>query len=127
MRPNTFTIHPSTFDVAMTFVQPQSGSLLLSAVGPRYQTTFTNQTTLTIAGTTHHLGTAALLYQVYDSAIPASPVRPDRVTVDPTTYTVTVTFLAPQNGSIILAASQGASGTDFEIRDGGIVIPVPSS
>ena len=121
IRANTFTVDPVTFDVMVTFAQPQSGTLLLSAAGPRAVAPFTNQTTVSIAGTTHQLGTQALLYQVYDAAAPANPVRPDRVSVHPTTYTVTLEFLQPQSGSVVLVASQSRTGQDFEIRDGGSV------
>jgi Chaperone of endosialidase len=114
------TVHPSTQDVTVTFGTPQSGALILSAAGPRHLTPFTSQTVVTIPGTTHLLASNALLYQIYDSGTPAALVEPDSVSVHPTTFDVTVTFLTPQSGTIALVRSTLISGLDFDIRDGGI-------
>jgi hypothetical protein len=118
--PESLTIHPSTFDVALTFGQPQTGIVILGAPGPQYVATFTSQTTVTIPGTTHNLGTKALLFQIYNNATPAAWVAPETVTVHPTTFDVVVTFGQAQSGSIVLCTAPSVTGNDFEIRDGGI-------
>ena len=65
-----------------------------------YRTTFSNQTMLTILGSTHQLGTAALVYQVYDTA--GQAIDEGTFAVNAGTYTVTLTFNAPQSGSVVL-------------------------
>lgn len=68
---------------------------------------FASQTSVTITGATHGLGTANMVVEVYDGASPAARVRPAKVTVDATTFAVVVTFNNSQSGTIVLVA--GAS------------------
>jgi hypothetical protein len=121
IRPQALTVHPISHDVRVTFGQAQSGTLLLGVLSPQYIANFTAQTTLTIPGTTHALGTAALLWQVYDSAIPAAAIEPESLTVNQTTYDVTVTFGQAQSGTVVLAVAPPPTGLDFDIRDGGLL------
>ena len=114
------TIDPTSFDVVVTFATPQSGELCLSAAGPRYSTTFTSTTSLTILGSTHGLETAALLYQVYDAASPRHLIEANTLSVDPVSFNVVLTFGTPQSGTILLVGATGISGHDFQIRDRGI-------
>lgn len=114
------TIHPTSFDVVVTFATPQSGEICLSAAGPRYATTFTSVTTLTVLGSTHGLGSAALLYQVYDAATPRHLIEVNTLSVDPVTFTVVLTFVTPQSGTILLVGATGISGSEFQIRDRGV-------
>lgn len=114
------TIHPGTYDVVVTFSTPQSGRITLSAAGPRYSTTFTSQTSVTVLGATHGLGIAALLYQLYDAATPRRMIEPNSLTVDQSTYDVVVTFNVPQSGTLLLVAAGAISGQDFQLRDQGI-------
>jgi hypothetical protein len=115
------TIHPVTRDVTLYFAFPQSGLIILSAGGPRYQVSFTGVSTLTVPGSVHGLGSAALLYQCYDaSAIPAA-LSPATVTVHPTTFDVVVTFGGTQSGTLALTTVASTTGQDFDIRDAGLV------
>src|ERR1051325_10628255 len=91
LEPATFTVHPSSFDVTIAFDTASSGTVVLSAAGPRYVATFSGQTTVSVPGATHALGTQALLWEIYDNATPRSPVEPETFTVDPSNYTVTAT------------------------------------
>ena len=72
-----------------------------------YVTTFTGQTTVTVNGTTHRLGTANLLAECYDSSTPAQRVEPDRVNIDPLTFNVTIVFASAQTGSCVITGSSG--------------------
>jgi len=65
---------------------------------------FSNTTSLTIPGTQHNAGQAALLWQLYDNQIPAHAIQPGNVTmqVSPATYDVTLTFAAPTSGAMAL-------------------------
>jgi hypothetical protein len=79
-----------------------------------YVTTFTSQTSVTVNGTTHRLGTASLIAECYDNSSPAQKVEPDRVNVDPVTFNITITFAAAQTGSCVITGSSGptiAGGT----------------
>lgn len=63
-----------------------------------YRLSFTNVQTLTIPGSVHGLGTADLVYQVYDTA--GNAIQEGTWHVDPTTFAITLTFAAPQSGSL---------------------------
>ena len=103
------TIHPSTFDVTVTFAQAQSGVIVLCAAADvgtaNHGATFTGQTSVTILGSAHGRGTAALGVQVYDSATPAQLLLPGQVTVHPSTFDVVVSFLQAQSGVIVIGGS----------------------
>lgn len=78
---------------------------------PNYAAAFSGQTTLTILGSSHGLGTANLVVICYDGSTPAQVVEPNTVTVDPTTFNVTVTFVAAQSGSCVVNGSGGSTGS----------------
>jgi uncharacterized membrane protein len=120
MTPAAITIHPSTFQVVVTFGYPVSGTLILSAAGPRHATTFTSQTTVTVPGTTHGLQSRALLAQLFDANTPAAFIEPNTLTINASTFDVTATFAVPQSGALLLVKAQEITGTEFIIRDGGI-------
>ena len=68
-----------------------------------YATSFTNETTVTITGATHGLGTADLITAVYDSSTGTrNLIIPNSVSVDTSTYDVTITFGSSQSGRIVL-------------------------
>lgn len=104
IQPSSITVHPATYDVVVSFAVPQSGMAVLGAPSPQYATSFSNQTTLTIPGPTHALGSGRLLCQLYDDAIPAKVIQPGALTIDQTTFTVVVSFAVPQNGTLVLNA-----------------------
>jgi len=104
LQPNSVSVHPTTFDVIMTFATAQVGTALVANPTPSYLTTFTSETTLIIPGTTHGLGQTFLLFQVYDADIPAQALLPQSLSVNPTTKDVTLTFAVPQSGTLRLAA-----------------------
>lgn len=121
LQPQTMTVHPTTFDVQITFGQPQSGHVILAAPGPQYIAALSGVTSLSIPGTTHHLGTQALLFQAYNAATPAAAIQVESLTVHPLTFDVQVTFGQPQSGILVLGAATPISGGDFDIRDSGII------
>jgi hypothetical protein len=89
-------------------------------VTPNYSKPFTSATTLSISGAEHLLNTNNLVVTCYDASTPARMIEPDSITVDPTTYNVTVGFAQPQSGrcvvngnSIFGTAGPGASGAQF--------------
>ena len=84
---------------------------LQAAAGPgNYSGGFALQTTVTIPGPVHGLGTANLQVDCYDNNSPAALIEPDRVLIDPATYDVTVTFAVPQSGRCVVNGSGGGSG-----------------
>lgn len=75
-----------------------------------YSSSFSSQTTVTILGTAHQLGTANVLVGCYDASTPAMRVQPDTVSVHPTTYDVTITFATAQSGRCVVSTGGGGSG-----------------
>ena len=89
-------------------------------VTPNYGKSFTSATTLSISGAEHLLSTNNLVVTCYDASTPARMIEADSITVDPTTYNVTVTFAQPQSGRCVVngnslfgTAGTGASGAQF--------------
>lgn len=69
-----------------------------------FSQTFTNQTSITIGGATHNLGTADLSVTVWNSASGTrSLIIPNTVQVDSTSFNVTITFVQAQSGRVVLA------------------------
>jgi hypothetical protein len=68
---------------------------------------FTNAQSVTVPGATHNIGQGALLWQLYDAAIPAHAIDSGSVTVevDQNTYDVFLTFSAPTSGALALGAT----------------------
>jgi hypothetical protein len=77
--------------------------------GPNYSQAFTGQTSVTLLGSAHGLGTANLLVECYNSASPASLITPSAVTVGSTTFDVTVSFATAQSGRCVVNGSGGNS------------------
>ena len=82
-----------------------------STTPANYVTTFVGQTTISVPGTTHRLGTANLLVACYDGSVPANMVEPSTITVDPSSYNVTVIFPAAQSGRCVINGYSGVAGT----------------
>ncbi|MBV9745157.1 MAG: hypothetical protein JO099_15455, partial [Acidobacteriia bacterium] len=51
-----------------------------------------------------------LVVQVYDNEVPAVLIEPNSIQINPTTFDVTITFAAPQSGTIIISAAGGGGG-----------------
>jgi hypothetical protein len=79
-------------------------------VTPNYSKPFTSATTLSISGAEHLLNTKNLVVTCYDASTPARMIEPDSITVDPTTYSVTVAFAQPQSGRCVINGNS-ISGT----------------
>jgi hypothetical protein len=74
-----------------------------SGAGGGVGTSFTAQTSVTIAGTTHNIGSKNLLVQCYDNASPAGAIQPASYTVSGSTFDVVVTFSAAQTGYCVVS------------------------
>jgi uncharacterized protein YdbL (DUF1318 family) len=97
-----------TWNQNSTRWEPQSPA---GITGGNFATSFASQTTVTVSGTTHQLGTANLLVGCYDTtASPNMRVQPNSVSVNPATYDVVVTFATAQTGRCVIAAG-GGGGT----------------
>jgi Chaperone of endosialidase len=119
MEPGSLTVHPTSHNVVMTFTSNQSGLLVLGAA--RYGTTFSGVQQITIPGTTHMLGTSAIVFQAYDSASPRAALGDPGVTVNPSSYDVTVNFGVTMSGRFVLDAASTLTGREFDIRDAGLI------
>jgi hypothetical protein len=65
---------------------------------PNYGTSFTAQTSVTVTGVTHNMGSKNLLVACYDNSTPAKAIQPASWTIDGSTFDVVVTFAAAQTG-----------------------------
>jgi hypothetical protein len=118
--PDTITVHPSTYDVTVTFRQQQSGTVVIggalipSNVAPVYSQAFAATQLVTVAGAAHGLGTAALLVQAYNTATPRRQLTPASITVHPSTFAVTVTFGQNESGTVVVSGKvQASAGLNF--------------
>jgi len=104
VQPSLITIDGTTFDVVITFGVAQTGYCVLNASGPpKFASTFATSTSVTISGATHGLQSADLQVTVWDSATGTRKrIEPQSVTVDSTTFDVTVTFATSQSGRIVI-------------------------
>jgi len=73
---------------------------------------FVAQTTVTILGTTHQLGSNDLIVECYDNSSPPQRVEADHIQINPTTYDVTIWFSTPQTGYCVVngAGTEGGGG-----------------
>jgi hypothetical protein len=113
LRPGALRIDPTTADVVVQFLQPQSGLLVLQGASAPVGT-LANQVfpfsvsgsgVATILGTQHGFGTDHLLVDVYDDASPRRWLPEVPVTVHPTTFDVTAAFLQAQAGVLVISAA----------------------
>src|ERR1043166_2545424 len=116
LQPGRVTIDPTTFAVVVSFRQAQSGTMILcggqasAGVNGNYGQTFAGVSSVTVAGGAHQLQTPNLLVQVYDGSSPARQIEPGRVTVNPSTYDVTLTFRQPQSGRVVVGGYAAVGG-----------------
>jgi hypothetical protein len=99
---------------------------VISAAITNYGVDFHGQTTVTIPGGTHNLGSSNLLVGCYASdTTPPRTIEPNSVAIDPVSFDVTITFAAPQNGRCVINGTGGAtaaagggngSGTDLTLQ-----------
>ena len=102
-----------------------------------YVSFFTSQTSISIPGSTHGLGTSNLLVQCYDNATPANLVEPSLITVDPNSFNVTVVFALAQSGRCVVngynggnnaaQATGGGAGMAAQLGDFAVVVTSPST
>jgi hypothetical protein len=76
-----------------------------------YVTFFTSQTSVSVPGSTHELGTSNLLVQCYDNATPSNLVEPSLITVDPNSYNVTVVFATAETGRCVINGYNGGNNS----------------
>lgn len=75
-----------------------------SGGGSSYASSFTGQTSYTVAGSVHGLGTADLTTAVYDSATGTrTQIVPDSVQINSTTFDVTFNFVESQDGRVVIS------------------------
>jgi uncharacterized membrane protein len=75
-----------------------------------YVTVFTSQTSISVLGSAHGLGTPNLIVQCYDNATPANLVEPSLISIDPNNYNVTVAFATAETGRCVFNGYNGGGG-----------------
>src|SRR5262249_32870341 len=100
------------------------------ATSTNYVASFSGQTSVLILGSSHRLGTANLVVDCYDGSSPAQRVEPDRVQIDPTTFNVTVSFVAAQTGKCVVsgqtATGVGSGGASMSSQLGDLSLVMTS-
>lgn len=115
IEPGSFTVHPTTYDVTLTFNVPQSGTLVLDAPTPRYEALVTTVggTPLTITAATHGLATADLFWALYTDATPRVALVPQRLTIHPSTRDVQLTTSTSGTFRLVLTPGRIPYATNF--------------
>lgn len=70
--------------------------------GGKYAAAFSAQTSITVTGAAHNLGTCDLQVAVYDAAAPGQRVEPDTVTCNAATKDVVIAFAVSQSGRYVI-------------------------
>ncbi|MGC9971760.1 MAG: hypothetical protein ABSE56_14350 [Bryobacteraceae bacterium] len=83
-------------------------ALAPAAGGVNYSQTFSSQTSVSMLGSAHGLGTANLIVDCYNNASPARRIEADSISVDPSTFDVTVAFTNSQSGRCVINGSGSA-------------------
>jgi hypothetical protein len=68
----------------------------------RYTASFTSQTSITVTGATHKLGTADLTVTCYSADTPPNIIEPSAWASNATTFDVTISFAASHSGRCVL-------------------------
>lgn len=99
-----YTIDSSSFDVIVNFAVSQSGYCAVNGSGPnRYAATFGSTSSLVVTGATHKLATADITVTIWDSASGTRHIiQPASVSIDSTTFDVTIIFASSQAGRVVL-------------------------
>src|SRR5262249_48860480 len=104
--------------VTVQWLQPQAGLVVLQGALPtdplRGNNLFSFPASLTwqVAGTAHGFGTDHLLLDAYDASTPRQWLPNADITLDPTTYNITVTWLQPQAGVLVVSGFATAGTTN---------------
>ncbi len=101
----------ATFDASGNLISTGTPCGSGSGGTANHATVFTTQSSVTIAGSSHQMGTANLIVECYDGGTPARKIEPDSVTVNPASYDVTVAFTQPQSGKCVVNGSGGSGIT----------------
>jgi hypothetical protein len=105
-------------NITITFLQAQSGLAVVNGAAPSPPDATGNQfypfassTTWTIPGSSHGFGTDRLLIDVYDASTPRLWLPNATVTIHPSTFTITVSWLQATAGVVIVcgAATTGTA------------------
>lgn len=92
------------WNAVVTFAASQTGRCIVNGLmnAGRYTATVTAQTTVTVTGATHGLGTNMLAVTCYDDSDPRARVEPNTVTADDGTNDVVITFFEAETGQCVL-------------------------
>ena len=137
LRPSNLPLVPAAGDLA---VDAQDANKLkvydgsqwnTLATATNYVATFSGLTSVLVLGSSHKLGTANLVVDCYDSSNPAQRVEPDRITIDPLTFNVTVNFIGTQTGKCVISGQtstggSGGAGMSSQLGDLSLLLTAPT-
>jgi hypothetical protein len=95
-----FSVPPSLNAEIVAILSSNSGGGGIT--GGSFSQAFSNQSSVTILGATHQLGTANIVVAVYDNNVPANQIQANNISVNFTTYDVVVSFFTNQSGTVVL-------------------------
>lgn len=100
------SVHPTNYTVTASFAISQAGYIAINAISAwstqNYVKAITSQTSVAIPYSEHGLATSNLMAECWDNATPANQVD-CALSVNSSTYAVTVAFAVAQNGFIVLS------------------------
>lgn len=108
-------VSPETYDVALDFAVPLTGSIALGVQAPLHITQFVNTDTVSVPGNVHQLPSADIVFQVYfdDGSGVLTASEPGSFTVDVTSRDVLMTFIGQYSGWLVMSAGGPAYAVSF--------------
>lgn len=107
--PSSVSVNAGNLNVGLVWPATQDGSVLIYGMESRpdvanYTTVKAAATSFTVSGSTHALGTADLAVVVYDAnASYPKPIVPSSVSVDPSTFNVSITLPSTTAVRVVLS------------------------
>jgi hypothetical protein len=107
LAPGSVSVYSTSYNVVTTFEVPQTGVMMVAALTPQYVTSFSTPATppyvVTIPASAHGLTGPYFFYQAYGTGDPLPAIDVGSLSVNTTTDEVTVGFIVPQSGTLVLA------------------------
>jgi hypothetical protein len=102
LSPDGVTISGSTpYNVTFTFASVSSGRCVITGMG-RYVSSLQSGTTWTLNQAAHGFSTYGLNITLYDNGATRHKIEPDSYNIDPSTFLITINFLAAQTGYAVI-------------------------
>jgi hypothetical protein len=100
LEPSGWTIAGAApYAITVSFSAAQTGRCVVNGNGSsKYSAAFSSQTSISVPGTTHLLGTCDVHVAIFDAGSPSQRVEPNAVTCNSTTKDIALSFAVSQSG-----------------------------